>query len=445
MKMEPVYAEERAQTGVPNGSSVRPAGTVKINLDQQQMIGVHLGTVQTQTARHNLRLLGKVAVEENRLYRVVANVNGMIMKTCPYAPGSRIAKEESFATMFSPEFSSAIQSLLASLAAQDRVQALGQQGAAQGDPIAYYGNNLQQNLDNLKYLGLGEAQVDEIVRTRKLARNIDITSPADGIILHWNITPGLRFDKGTELVRLADLSKVWILADLFENETEDIRPGMTVSVKLASPPRTLIAQLSELVPQFDGVSRTIKLRLEVENQDLALKPDMFVEVEVPVSLPEGIVVPREAVLDSGQRQTVYVHQGDGFFEPRVVTTGRHLGDEIEIRQGLEAGEEIVLSGNFLLDSESRMKLAAGGAAVASAGAGAEREPATRDPVCGMSITAPADQATRPHSDYHSRMYYFCAEGCKRKFDENPAAFAAKTVKARGDTLGMASPDAARNP
>ncbi len=426
MKMEPVYAEDPAPATAVAASSVRPAGTVSISSKQQELLGIRVGTVPAKPEPHSLRLLGRVAVQENRLYRVVANVNGMIMTTAAYAPGSQVKKENPLATMYSPEFTGPIQSLFSSLAARDRTEALAKQGVPTGDSVNYYGNNLQLNIDHLKFLGFGENQVMEIVRTRAVAPNAEIVAPADAIVVNWNISPGLRFDKGTELVRLEDLSKVWILVDIFASEADYVQPELPVRVTLSSPKRMLMAKVSALIPQFDGTSRTLKVRLQVDNPELVLKPDMFVEVELSASLGEGIAVPTDAVLDSGQRQTVYVDLGNGSFEPRVVTTGRHLGGQVEILEGLEPGEQIALSGNFLLDSESRIKLAASGSGMKVA-AGSVGGAVTKDPVCGMAVEA--DSAGGMQSVYQGKTYCFCADACKQKFTRNPSAYLAQSAQA----------------
>jgi membrane fusion protein, copper/silver efflux system len=425
MKMEPVYAEQPGLATPVTPITVPPAGTVAVSSKQQELLGVRVGTVNAKPEHCSIRLLGKVAVQENRLYRVVANVNGVIMTTSSYAPGSRVKKEDPLATMYSPELTGPIQSVLASLATRDRIESLTKQGAPPTDPSAFYGNNLQVNLDNLKFLGFGEKQVQEIIRTRALAQNIEIVAPADAIVINWNISPGLSFDKGTELVRLEDLSKVWILADIYSDEAEYIQPDLPVQVMVSSAKKTLAAKVSELIPQFDGETRTLKVRLEVDNPGLLLQPDMYVELELSATLREGVLVPMDAVLDSGQKQTVYVASGNGDFEPRAVTTGRHLGDQIEVVEGLEAGEQIALSGNFLLDSESRIKLAAGGSCMKMPSNSANGTP-TKDPVCGMPV--PAGKASQLHTAYQGRTYYFCGDACRRKFDKDPSAFIAPATQ-----------------
>ncbi len=261
---------------------------------------------------------------------------------------------------YSPEFLAAAQALIFALGSADRAKPTGQETEIQRSQMANFDLNLKQYRDALRNLGMGELQIQELVRTRIRMENVNITSPADGFILLRNVSDGQRFDKGTELFRIADLSRVWILVDVFERDASLVQPDQPVKVELPNQGKTFTATVSKTLPQFDNITRTLKLRLEADNPDFTLKPDMFVDVELPLSLAEAVVVPAEAVLDAGLRQTVFVDRGNGYFEPRNVHLGSRVGDQVQVVQGLTPGERIVVSGNFLLDSESRMKLAAAG-------------------------------------------------------------------------------------
>jgi YHS domain-containing protein len=168
--------------------------------------------------------------------------------------------------------------------------------------------------------------------------------------------------------------------------------------------------------------------LEAANPDFTLKPDMYVDVELPLSLAESIVVPAEAVLDAGLRQTVFVDRGNGYFESRNVHIGSRVGDQVQVVQGLVPGERIVTSGTFLLDSESRMKLAA---------AGLHGMP-LNDPVCGMTVDEGKAQAAKRMIDYQGKTYGFCSDGCKKKFEADPAKYLAKD-KGESMTMSTAEP------
>jgi membrane fusion protein, copper/silver efflux system len=177
----------------------------------------------------------------------------------------------------------------------------------------------------------------------------------DGVVLKRNVSPGLRFDRGFEFYRIADLSRVWILADVYRHQIPFIRRGASARIPIAEASRTVTATVSPAEPIFDDATQTLKVRLEAANPQRALKPGMFVDLDFPIDLPATIVVPADAIVDSGLRKTVFVDCGDGHFEPRLIETGWRMGDDVEVTKGLMAGERIVISGTFFIDSETRMK------------------------------------------------------------------------------------------
>jgi membrane fusion protein, copper/silver efflux system len=195
-------------------------------------------------------------------------------------------------------------------------------------------------------------------KRRELVHDIRIESPVDGFVLKRSVSPGLRFDRGFEFYRIADLSRVWILADVYRDQLPFIRRGASARITLADNGRALPATVSPSEPMFDEATLTLKVRLEAANPQRVLKPGMFVDVEFPVALPPTLVVPADAIVDSGLRKTVFVDRGNGYFEPRLVETGSRIGDDVEVTKGLALGERIVISGTFFVDSESRMKAAA---------------------------------------------------------------------------------------
>jgi RND family efflux transporter MFP subunit len=406
MKMEPVYADEADATrGRP-----KPPGTIKINPEKQQLVGVRTGLVEKKPLRHSLRLLGKVTPDETRVFRVTAAADGWIAKVMPQVAGSSVKRDEVLATFYTPAFASAAQTLLSAMGYQDQVQT----NLSPQLPIrsAIAQNNLRQYRDSLRNLGVGNPQIEELIRTRKLPEEVDLVSPADGFITARNISQGQRFERGAELYRIVDLTRVWVLADVFEKDAGLVAPDAQVTIALPGQGNTFTGTLSQTLAQFDNTTRTLKLRFEADNPDFVLKPDMFVDVDVPVSLPETLVVPADAVLDAGTRQTVFVDLGEGYFEPRLVQTGRRLGQEVQITRGLMAGERIVVSGNFLLDSESRMKLAA---------AGVHGEP-VRDPVCGMAVDQAEAKAAARVAEHEGKAYCFCCEDCRDQFKADPVKY-----------------------
>jgi len=262
---------------------------------------------------------------------------------------------------------------------------------------------------------MSDLQIQEFQKTRQYASQIHVYSPIAGFVLARNISPVQRFDKGAELYRIADLSHVWIFADLYGREAQYVRPGMKMKVSLPHQGKTFQAKVSDVLPLFDAATRTLKVRLQVENPDYLMRPDMFVDIELPIQLPPALTVPADAVLDSGLKKTVFVDLGNGFFEPREVETGWRIGNRVEIVSGLKPGEKVVVSGNFLIDSESRLELAAAGMYGTM----------SKDPVCGVDVSINKAEKTGRKSTYQGKTYYFSSDECKEQFEKNPNNYVKK--------------------
>ena len=399
-------------------------GTVEITPLRQQLIGLNVGVVEKKPVVHTIRILGRVAADETRIYRIYASVDGWIVEAHPNSVGSFVKKDEVLATFYNPQLLDAEQGYLYALATVNRLDLrkrmeLGRQETpvqSASDPLTF-----QRMIDTLRGMGVGDAQIEELGRTREIALDIRITSPAGGFITVRNVSPGQRFLKGTELYQIVDLSRVWVLADVYEQEVQYFQPGAEAGVYTPYQRKTYSATVSKVLPLFDASTRTLKVRLEMDNPEFLLRPDMFVDVELPVSLPPAITVPVDAVLHSGLRKTVFVARGKGFFERRQVETGWRMGDRIEILSGLEPGERVVISGNFFVDSESRLQ---------SAGQGILGMMSV-DPVCGMEVDEARANATGKTSVYRGKTYYFCAEECKEQFDKDPGRFVTKPANTPG--------------
>jgi Cu(I)/Ag(I) efflux system membrane fusion protein len=272
---------------------------------------------------------------------------------------------------------------------------------------------VRQAIESLQNLGVSNTQIKEMEKTRKISEFVDVRSPTSGIVLSRNVSLGQCVGAGTELYRIADLSRVWVLVDTYENEARHFRPGNTVHVHYQG--REFPARVSSALPQFDPATRTLKVRLEADNPGYALRPDMFVDVDFSVRMSSSITVPAEAVLDSGLKKTVFVDRGNGYFEPRKVETGRYFDDRVEIVKGLKTGERFVVSGNFLIDSESRMKTASAG----MSGTG------SMDPSCGMMVDEGRSRSAKLISEFQGKTYFFCSLQCKQQFDKTPQKYTGK--------------------
>ncbi len=405
MQLEPVYADQAPAVHSSEASSSLPPGAVQISVDRQQAIGVRVEEVRRRPLSSPIRILGRVAPDELRIHKITVVSEGWIRSLSDITTGSLVQKGQVLGSYYTPEFLSAQQAYFYALSTLDRFQASGNEPESQ---IKLTRANIQQSADSLRSLGMGEAQIAEIARSRQVTQNVRMTAPVTGLVIARNVFPGQRLERGTELFRIADLSRVWVLADIFENESRFVTPGSAATV--AYQGHKLPARVSKVPPQFDAGSRTLKVRLELDNPGNTLRPDMFVDVEMVVRVPAAVTVPVDAVLDSGMRKTVFVDRGDNYFEPRHVETGWRLGDRIAVVSGLMPGERIAVSGNFFIDSESRLKLAAAGHS-----AGAER-----DPVCGMDVD-PRKAGAR-HAAHQGKSYYFCSDGCRRQFERNPEKY-----------------------
>jgi RND family efflux transporter MFP subunit len=364
MKLEPVYADGATAAPVePNGIernsdnlSAMPVGTVQITPEKQQLIGVKYGEVQRSGGVRTIRAVGKVAFDETRIQHIHTKVEGWIDQVFVDYTGQLVSKGQPLLTIYSPDMLASQRELLLAAKARDTMR-------NNPLPIAFDQSEslLQAARRRLELWDLSEAQINQVLKTGQPIKNVTLYSPIGGYVTDRKAFPQLKVMPDTDLYTVVDLSGVWIMADLFEYEAPNIHVGQTARVSLQSVPRkTFAARIDYIQPQVDPMTRTLKVRLNMDNPGLVLKPDMYADVEFRVNLPVQLTVPADAVLNAGERKTVFVDRGNGFFEPRQVTTGERDGNRIQILSGLTGGERIVTSGNFLIDSESQMKAAAAG-------------------------------------------------------------------------------------
>jgi RND family efflux transporter MFP subunit len=348
MVLVPRYSDEESSAHMP-----LPPGAVAISDEKQQLIGVRVETVGNTSGTRMIRTTGRVEADETRVHRLMAGTEGWVESVENNPAGTFVKQNQLLATVYSKEFRNAEQAYISSVISLERLKGI----RDSSDPNRNDAN-IRLNEEQLRALGMGEPQINELAKTRQVTRDVVISSPIDGIVLSRSVAPGERVENGTEFYRIADLSRVWIMADLFGEESQLPRPGSRVKVTVRELEKTVYAQVSHDAPLFDPETRTLKLRLEADNPGLRLRPDMFVDLEFTSKAPEGISVAQEAILDSGGSKIAYVETSDGVFEPRPVETGAAYGNQIVITRGLSAGDRVVISGNFLVDSESRLRASA---------------------------------------------------------------------------------------
>ena len=408
MALEPVYA---AEDSMANANVPLPPGAVSISPDKQQLIGVRIETVDDASGSQLIRTSGRVVANDNQVYRLMAATEGWVQSLQNTPAGTVVKKNDLLATFYSREFRNVEQAYLGSLASLDRLKRAPEEGSGSDA-------NLRINEEQLHALGMGDPQIKELAKSHQLTRNVEITSPIDGVVLERSISPMQRFDKGAELYRIADLTRIWILADLYDNEAKALRPGSRVKVTVRELAKTMYATVGENPPLFDPASRTLKLRLEADNPGSLLRPDMFVDLEFNSKISSGVSISQEAVLDSGRRKIVYVETADNVFEPRPVETGAVHGDRVTILRGLEKGDRVVASGNFLIDSESRIR----SARIVSNNSNAEVA-TSGDAACGMQLDAKRLGDSQYTAKYKGETFAFSSEKCQRQFEQDPAKYA----------------------
>lgn len=408
MRLEPVYASEQS-----GGEAAMPAQPEVMRLDagKQQLIGLHTEVVERGSGTSVLRVPGRVAADDSRVYRLIAAADGWVRQLGRNPTGALVKKNEVLASYYVKDLALTQQNYLYA------VQANSQLAQPQGTAVPQRSStllNVRLAADALRSLGMTDPQIDELEKTRETSPDVRVDAPVTGFVLARNISPGQRFDRGLELYRIADIGHVWVTADIFENDLRYLTTGAAATVRCGG--REYRATMSDLSPQFDPQSRTMKTRFDLDNPGFVLRPDMFVDVEIGVPLPAALSVPADAVIDSGLRKVVYVALGTDRFEPRPVKTGWRSGGRVQIVAGLEQGERVVVSGNFLLDSESRLRTPATGVAAAVV-TGAPDLASRTDPVCGMRVDANAAGVIQ--APYGNKSYRFCSEKCKKNFQAAP--------------------------
>jgi len=301
-------------------------------------------------------LVGKVAIDETRIGHVHTKVEGWIDQVFVDFTGKLVKKGQPMLTIYSPDMLASQRELLLAAKAKTIMQ-----NSALPSGFDQSESLLQATRRRLELWDLSDAQIGQVLRTGEPIKNITVYSPMTGYITDRKAFPQVKVMPDTDLYTIVDLSRVWVMADVFEYEAPNIHVGETARVSLqALPGKSFSARIDYLQPEVDPMTRTLKVRLNMENPGLMLKPDMYADVEFRVNTPSKLTVPADAVLNAGERQTVFVDRGNGYFEPRQVKIGEREGDRIQILSGLTQGERIVTSGNFLIDSESQMKAAASG-------------------------------------------------------------------------------------
>jgi RND family efflux transporter MFP subunit len=350
MDYVPVYADEVA----PAGAALAGRATVEVPEEARKLAGVRTEEARREALARAIRTVGRVVPDESRLYRPQTRIGGWVEKLYVGFEGQQVVKGQPMLAIYSPELLASQQDYLSA-------RANARLFAASSVPEVRSGGEqlIAAARRRLELLDMPEAQLAEIERTGKPLRTIDLTVPASGFVIAKSVVAGARIEPGTELYTIADLTRVWIEADFYESEARFVAIGQQATLTLPyDPSLRLTARVSYVYPQLDAEARTLRVRFDLPNPGLRLRPGMFVDVEQELPLGEGLVVPDSAVIDSGVRQVVFVETVPGRFEPRPVEVLWRGDGKARLADGpVAAGERVVVKANFLLDSESRLRAA----------------------------------------------------------------------------------------
>jgi membrane fusion protein, copper/silver efflux system len=339
-----------------------PAGDREITLSPQrlQSIGVRFEPVGRRVLDRQVRTTGQVEIDERRLARVTLKVQGWVEELFVNTTGERVRQGQPLLTLYSPDL----------LVTQDEhllaIESARTIGHSEVPEVSARATALvEATRRRLRLWDISEAQIAELERTGEAQRTMTIAAPISGTVMDRTVVQGMQVMPGEELYTIADLTRLWVLADVYEHELPFVRTGQEADITLAYEPGVRRrGRITFIAPTVDPETRTARVRFEVPNTDDRLKPGMFVHVDLTVPVGTRLAVPRDAVMDTGVRQLVFLHLGEGRIAWREVRTGARVGDWIEVLEGLEEGEHIVTSPAFLIDSETRL-----GAAVAGLHAG----------------------------------------------------------------------------
>ncbi len=373
-------------TPMPAAKMEAPLAPVQLTNEQMNSIGVKTGTVEYKQLSDEIRATGTVDVDERLQSSVQVRFSGYIRKVFADATYQYVRKGEPLFTIYSPELVATQEDYLL---AQRNQAAL---GGSSVDGVASGASSLTTAAEQrLRQWDIPNSEIAKLQETGKAVTELTINSPASGYIMQRVALPNMYVEPATKLYTLADLSHVWVNAEVFQNNVGRLKRGDSAAITVdAYPGRTFQGRVEEILPQVDMTTRTVKVRLAVNNPGVILKPGMFVNVDLKSALGRQLVVPASAVFQTGLRQVVFVDHGSGSIEPKDVSLGARVGDDFIVLKGLAAHQQIVTSANFLIDSESQLQAAAGSYTPPAPGAGQQASDMSAAPQAAVVIDFTTD-------------------------------------------------------
>lgn len=349
MDFLPVYEDEVAGAG----SGVAGRATVTLTPERRRLLDVRSEEVRVARIEKTVRAVGRVTTDERRTAHIHAKFEGYVERLYVDFTGMAVKKGDPLLSIYSPDLVATQQEYLLALRAQRQLAQSQVPAVVQGST-----DLLEAARERLRLWDISPSDIAEIERTGTVRRDLDLHAEVNGFVVVKNVVQGMRIMPTDTLFEIADLSRVWVMADVYDSDISAVRVGSMADITVSSlPGRHWGGAVTFIAPTLDEKTRTIKVRIEVDNQSGALKPDMFGDVLLSTFSGTGLVVPDSAVIDTGERTIVFLDRPDGRVEPRQVQLGLRLPDGYQVLSGLAKGDRVVTAANFLLDSESSLKAA----------------------------------------------------------------------------------------
>lgn len=358
MELIPVKAQQGSSTpaghqhGAPGATNASdgPAEFI-VPVARQQQIGVTYATVEKRALSKTIRAVGTVAYNKQRHWDYVSRVEGYVQKLHISSRGERVEQNQPLLTLYSPELLTTQREFLDLLQMRDQARASGSQAAFE---------NAERLLESakirLRLWNIGHAQLAELEKSRKPQETLTLYSPFAGVIQDLGVDQGRRVMPGDHLVDVADLSAVWVWAEFYQEELPLLKKGMPIRITSAAFPVEKFNGVVEVLDPFiQEAKRTARVRIDVENPEFRLRPDMYVDANVQIDFGEALAIPETAVMPTGKRYVVFVDKGEGRLEPRLVELGAKAQEFYAVLSGLDPGERVVNSANFLIDAEAKIQ------------------------------------------------------------------------------------------
>ena len=357
MDLVPVMKKGMSNT---NATSIaRPAtvsederpGEFTVPVERQQQIGVTYAAIQKSSFIHMVRTMATVAYDQQRHWDYVMPSDGYVKQLFVFSRGELVEKDAPLLTIYSPDLLASQTEFVDLLKSRDEAQTRGSRSLLETRERL-----LEAGRQRLRLWNLPDDQIAELEKTRKPSETLTLRSPFKGVVQDLGVDQGRRVMTGDRLVDIVDLSTVWVWAQFYQDELPMLKTGLPITITTSSyPDEKFNGTISVIDPFINDTLRTGRVRIDVENSDLKLRPGMYVDAELTMDMGEGVAVPVDAVLPTGLHDIIFIDKGAGKLEPRFVELGRKYGDFYEVKDGLKEGERVVTSANFLIDAEAKVQ------------------------------------------------------------------------------------------